>query len=384
MAVLSERVLSLPASPIRAMMAQAARYPDAIRLEMGEPDFTTPEPYLEAAFAAARGGGTHYTPTAGLPALRQAIADRVRADYGLTLDPHREVMVAVGAVGALAAACLAVIQPGDEVLVPDPGWPVYRSQVALAGGVVVPVPLREENGFHVRPEDLEARITPRTRAVIVNSPHNPTGAVLSEGEVRQIAAVADRHGLVVISDEVYEKLVYDGRRHFPMACIPEMRSRVITISAASKTYAMTGWRLGYAYARPEFISAMARVQECLVSCPASVSQHAALAALAGDQGPVERMRAEYDRRRRFLVEGLRRLPGVSCPVPEGAFYVFPNVKGLGRPSAELAQDLLVRARVVTVPGSGFGAAGEGYLRLSYATSLEALQEALDRLERFLT
>jgi aspartate/methionine/tyrosine aminotransferase len=383
MAVLSERVSWLPASPIRAMMAQAAGYSDAIHLEVGEPDFTTPEPYMEAAFAAARGGATHYTPTVGMPQLRRAIADRLLADYGLEVDPEREILVSVGAVGALAVACLAVIQPGDEVLVPDPGWPVYRSQVALAGGVVVPVPLREENGFHMRAEDVAARITPRTRALIINSPHNPTGAVLSEGELRQIAEVAHSRGLVIISDEVYEKLLYDGRRHFPMACIPEMRSQVITVSGVSKTYAMTGWRLGFAHAAPEVVSAMARIQECLASCPASVSQHAALAALAGDQGPVARMRAEYDQRRRFLVRELNRLPGVSCLMPEGAFYAFPNVAALGRPSAQLAQELLVRARVVTVPGSGFGNSGEGYLRLSYATSLEVLQEALRRLEMFL-
>lgn len=381
--LLSGRVSSLPASPIRAMMAKAARYPDAVRLEMGEPDFTTPEPYIEAAFGAARKGATHYTPTTGIPALRRAIAERLRADYGIERDPDREVMVTVGAVGALAAACLAVVQPGDEVLVPDPGWPVYRSQVALAGGVVVPVPLREENGFHMRAEDVEARITPRTRALIVNSPHNPTGAVLTEEELRAIAGVAHRHGLVVISDEVYEKLLYDGRRHFPLAAIPEIGPQLITISAVSKTYAMTGWRLGYACAAPELISAMARIQECLASCPPSVSQQAALAALAGDQAPVEAMRSEYDRRRRFLVEGLNRLPGVTCTTPEGAFYVFPSVRALGRPSAAVAEELLEREQVVTVPGSGFGEAGEGYLRLSYATSLEVLAEALRRLERFL-
>jgi len=381
--VLSGRAVSLPASPIRAMMAQAARFPDAIRLEMGEPDFTTPEPYMEAAFAAARGGATHYTPTVGIPELRRAIAARLQADYGLDVDPEREIMVSVGTVGALGVACLAVIQPGDEVLVPDPGWPVYRSQIALAGGVVVSVPLREENAFHMQPEDVEARITPRTRVLIINSPHNPTGAVLSEAELRGIAEVAYRHGLVVISDEVYEKLLYDGRRHFPLASIPEIRPQVITVSGVSKTYAMTGWRLGYAYATAELISAMARIQECLASCPSSVSQHAALAAIGGDQEPVARMWEQYERRRRFLVEGLNRLPGISCLMPEGAFYAFPSVKALGRPSAHLAQDLLVRGGVVTVPGSGFGEGGEGYLRLSYATSLEALREALHRMEKFL-
>lgn len=365
------------------MMAQAARFPDAIRLEVGEPDFTTPGPYMEAAFAAARGGATHYTPTAGIPELRRAIAARLRADYGLEVDPDREVLVTVGAVGALAAACLAVVRPGDEVLIPDPGWPVYRSQIALAGGVAVPVPLREECAFHLQAEDVESRITPRTRALILNSPHNPTGAVLAEEEIRRIAEVAYRHGLIVISDEVYEKLLYDGRRHFPPACIPELRPQIITISGVSKTYAMTGWRLGYAHGPAEIIGAMTRIQECLASCPASVSQQAALAAIAGDQGPVAAMREQYDRRRRFLVEGLNRLPGISCLMPEGAFYVFPNVRALGRTSMELAQDLLVRGRVVTVPGSGFGEAGEGYLRLSYATSLQALEEALHRLERFL-
>ncbi|MEW6399800.1 MAG: pyridoxal phosphate-dependent aminotransferase [Bacillota bacterium] len=382
MVVLSGRTTLLPASPIRAMMAQAACYPDAVRLEMGEPDFTTPVPYMEAAFAAARAGATHYTPTLGLPELRRAIAARVRTDYGLELDPDREILVSTGAVGALAVACLAVVEPGDEVLVPDPGWPVYRSQVALAGGVVVPVPLREENAFHLRAEDLEARITPRSRVLIVNSPHNPTGAVLGEGELREIADVAYRHGLVIISDEVYEKLLYDGRLHFPLAAVPEVRPRVITISGVSKTYAMTGWRLGYAHAVPEIISAMTRIQECLASCTSSLAQHAALAALAGDQGPVGEMHAQYDRRRRFLVEGLNRLPGISCLLPEGALYVFPSVGGRGHRSAELARELLARARVVTVPGSGFGEAGEGYLRLSYATSLEALEEALRRLERF--
>lgn len=366
------------------MMAQAALFPDAVRLEMGEPDFTTPEPYMEAAFAAARRGATHYTPTSGIRELRGAIATRLRADYGLEVDPDREVLVSVGAVGALGVACLAVVRPGDEVLVPDPGWPVYRSQIALAGGVAVPVPLREEMAFHMQAEDVESHITARTRALILNSPHNPTGAVLSEEETRRIAEVAHRHRLTVISDEVYEKLLYDGRRHFSLACIPEIRPQVITVSGVSKTYAMTGWRLGYAHASAEIISAMGRIQECLASCPASVSQHAALAAIGGDQGPVAEMREQYDRRRRFLVEGLNRLPGISCLMPEGAFYVFPSVKALGRPSAELAQELLVRARVVVVPGSGFGDAGEGYLRLSYATSLEALQAAVQRIESFLS
>lgn len=383
MDLLSERARSLPASPIREMMARAATIRDAVRLEMGEPDFTTPLSFIEQAFRAAREGATHYTPTTGLPALRQAVARHYERDYGIPTDPESEVMVTVGAVGALAVACLAILEPGDEAILPDPGWPVYRSQVLLAGARPVPVPLREELAFHLQAEDVEERVTPRTRAVFINSPHNPTGAVLSETELRALGEVAYRHGLTIISDEVYEHILYDGRRNFCLAAIPELRDRVITVSGVSKTYAMTGWRVGYVRAAPGLVAAMARIQECLASCPASISQQAALAALTGDQSEVEEMVGQYAFRRRLLVDGLNRLPGVSCRLPEGAFYAFPNVKRLGRPSAHLSRELLERTGVVTVPGAGFGAAGEGYLRLSYAASPATLEEALQRLGRYL-
>jgi len=350
-----------------------------IRLELGEPDFATPAHIVEAAVEALHRGATHYTPTAGIMPLRQAIADKLLRENGIPVDPATQVIATVGAVSALALSVQVLVQEGGEVLVPDPGWPNYVSHVVWAGGTPVHVPLPAENGFHLHRDILRRYVTPRTRAIIINSPSNPTGAVFTREEIEGIAAFAVEHDLVLISDEVYEKILFDGHTHYSPASNSDFRDHVITINSFSKTYAMTGWRLGYAAGPASLISAMTLLQEISVSCPNAATQEAGRVALSGPQDAVDDMVRHYTARRRLLVDGLNQIPGFSCRAPEGSFYVFANVSKFGK-AGDVAERLIREARVVTVPGTGFGPSGEGHVRLSFATSEENLREALRRLE----
>jgi len=376
---LSRRVETLPRSGIREMMALADATPGAIRLEAGEPSFSTPEHIIAAAFQDARDGYTKYTPNAGIASLRDAIADRhtKRLRRSVARD---EVFVATGATGALAAAILTIVEEGDEVLVPDPGWPNYRSIVQLAGGTPLPYVLHSERDFQPDLAELTDCFSARTKAIILNSPANPTGSMLSHRTLESIVALATRFDSYVVSDEVYEELVFDGYNHVS-AGLFDREGRVVVVSGCSKTYAMTGWRIGWAVADRRLVSLMGTLQEPLTACASSVSQRAAEAALRGPQSVVSEMRDAYQRRR-DLVCDLLRPAGYLAANPHGAFYAMVDLSSLGIPSRELARALLLEELVATAPGSTFGRAGEGMLRISLATSEDLLLEGCRRIVRF--
>ncbi len=357
---------------------QRTEMTDVIRLEVGEPDFNTPDYILEAVKADLDDGRyTHYTPVAGYPDLRRALAVAIHDDTGLTVDPEGEVVVTVGGASALYTAIMAVVDPGDEVLVPDPGYPQYTQQVLLAGGTPVFYGLREANGFQPDLAELRSLITARSKMLILNSPHNPTGGTISNETQASIAALAQERDLLVLADDVYHALMYDGA-YRSIAALPGMFERTVTINSFSKTYAMTGWRLGYAFGPQPIIWEMVKLQSFILSCPTSVSQRAALAALTQSRA-TEEMVAEYRRRRDWLVAALNDLPGFRCHRPAGAFYVFPNISAFGLSSEEFCARLLQATHVTSVPGSAFGPTGEGHLRMSYATSMESLQTAVERI-----
>ena len=360
---------------------------DMIALSAGEPDFDTPEHIKEAAKKALDEGFTKYTsPPSGIPELKAAVCARFRTDNGLDYAPE-EVVVNNGAKHSLALAVAAVMNPGDEMVIPTPYWVTFTEQPKLVGADPVIVETRDEEGLKLTPEQLRAALTPRTRMVLINSPSNPSGAVYSRDELTALGEVALEHGLYVLSDEIYEKLVYDGVEHVSTAQLsPELKARTIIVNGVSKTYAMTGWRIGYAAGPGDVIGLMDKAQSQTVSHPSSISQKAAVAALEGPQEMVEEMRLEYDRRRRFVVDRLNGLEGVTCALPLGAFYVYPDVSayfGLGtgdrviKDVTDLCDYLLDEARIACVPGPGFGT--EAHFRLSYATSMENLRRAMDRL-----
>ncbi|RLF10458.1 MAG: pyridoxal phosphate-dependent aminotransferase [Thermoprotei archaeon] len=377
----SERTLAIKSSGIRRLFDLAQRTPGVISLGIGEPDQDTPVHVKEAAKKALDEGYTHYTPNAGFPDLREALAEKLRLDNGIDAAPDEVIVTGGGGTGALMLSALCLINPGDEVLLPDPGFVVYEAVVLMAGGKPVYVPLKEEDGFRMLPSEVEKRITSKTKCIIVNTPSNPTGGVLEEEDLKGIADLAVKHDLYVISDEVYEKLVYDGHRHLSIASLPRMKERTVTVNSFSKTYAMTGWRIGYAAAPKELIDQMVKLQQFTMVHAPAVSQRAALAALKGPQDFVKEMAEEYDKRRRFIVDRLNSIEGLSCLRPKGAFYVFLNIKKLGMRSEEVAMALLERAKVVTVPGVAFGPGGEGYLRISYSRPIDQLEEACSRIEK---
>jgi len=374
----SSRSQAVPWSGVRKMFDLAQRYKDVVNLSVGEPDFGTPQHIVDAAVDAMKAGYTHYTPNAGLMELREAIAEKLRRENGIEADPATEIIATVGGMGALSLAVLATINPRDEVLIPNPSFASYEAQVILAGAKPTPLPLKEENGFSINSSDVVSRISPRTKALMINSPSNPTGAVMSEKELRNVAQIACEHGLMVISDEAYESLLYDEAKHLSIASLPEMMDRTISIYTFSKTYAMTGWRIGYAVADEAIIREMIKLQEHIAAHPSSISQKAAVAALRGPQDCVREMVKEYEERRNMIFDEVNEISGITSLKPKGAFYLFPNVSKLGS-SLDLAMYLLEKARVVTVPGTAFGECGEGYLRLSYATSKENIAEARSRI-----
>ena len=350
---------------------------EIIHLEIGEPDFDTPAHIREAAKRALDSGATHYGPAAGLPELREAIAKDVGATRNIPVTPD-EIVVTPGAKPIMYFVITALVNPGDEVIYPNPGFPIYESVINFVGGVPVPIPLREETGFGFDLDLLERRASSRTKLIIINSPQNPTGGVLEPDQLGRIAEIAKRYRIPVLADEIYKSFLYDGE-FTSITRFPGMEGLVIILDGFSKAYAMTGWRLGYGVMPAALAEHVTRLMVNSNSCTASFTQIAGIAALQGDQTPVAEMVAEFKRRRDLIVEGLNRLPGVSCRKPRGAFYVFPNVKGLGRPSAEVAEILLQEAGVAALGGTAFGEYGEGYLRLSYANSEANLRAALDRI-----
>jgi aspartate/methionine/tyrosine aminotransferase len=377
----SGRAEAIPWSGIRKMFNLADQSPDAVNLCVGQPGFDTPSHIIAAATRALEEGQTQYTPGLGIRKLREAISRKAWRDNGVEADADTEVMVTAGAMEGVMLSLLAVVDLGDDVVIGDPCYTNYPGQIELAGGRPVTVPVLESNGFRMDPGDIESAITQRTRLLMINSPANPTGTVLEMEDLLAIAEIARRRDIFVLSDEPYERLTYDGVEHISLACLPGMKERTISVFTLSKTYAMTGFRLGYVVGPPKVIDVMHKLQEDVVSCIPAFVQQAGVAALDGPQDCVHRMVEEYDRRRKLVVQALNRIDGVSCLMPRGAFYAFPNVSNLGRTSEEVALHLLESSRVVCVPGTAFGAGGEGHLRLSYASSMEHLEEGLSRITK---
>jgi aspartate/methionine/tyrosine aminotransferase len=351
-----------------------------VHLEIGEPDFDTPAPIREAAKRALNEGFTHYGPSAGMPEVREAIAAFISRDRGLRTTAD-QVVVTPGGKPILTFAIMACVDPGDEVIVPNPGFPIYESVVRFLGAKPVPLVLREDRGFRVGAADLEPLLTSRTRMVVLNSPHNPTGSVLSPRDLDEMASLLRDRDLFVLSDEIYSKILYEGV-HESIATRPGMAEKTILLDGFSKTYAMTGWRLGYGVMNPVLAKHVARLATNVYSCATSFVQRAALTALEGPQDEVKAMIAEFGRRREAIVEGLNAIPGVRCLKPAGAFYVFPNIGALHMKSAEAERLLLEEAGVAALSGTAFGSHGEGYLRFSYANSIENIREALRRIGAF--
>lgn len=382
---ISARAAALPASPIRRFFEIANTLDDVISLSIGEPDFVTPEPILEAGVAALRRGSTAYTDNSGILQLREAILAHLRKFYDCpAYDARGEVLITVGVSEATALAFDALLDPGDEVIVPQPCFVSFTAAVELAGGVPVPIATRVEDQFKVTAAQIEEAVTARTKVLMLSYPNNPTGAVLDETDLLAIAEVAERHDLLVISDEIYDRLVYGGHRHVMFAGLPGMRDRTIHLGGFSKDYAMTGWRIGFAMGPADILGSMRRIHQYLIMSAPTIAQEAAIAAVTLPEAEehVLRMRGEYDARRRVIVDGLNNL-GLSCFEPRGAFYCFPSIVNSGMDDMEFAERLLVEEQVALIPGSAFGAGGDGYVRCCYAAAMEDIEEALRRLHRFM-
>ena len=377
---LSPAVKAIPPSGIRRFFDIAAEMKGVISLGVGEPDFVTPWHIRESCIYGLNRGYTSYTSNAGLLELREEIAKSLYNDYQVTYDPRTEVLVTVGVSEGLDLAMRALLGPGDEVLIPEPCYVSYKSCVTLAGGTAIPVQTKIENEFRITAEELEDFVTPRTKVLLIGYPNNPTGAVMSREDLASIALFAKKHDLIVISDEIYAKLTYDGT-HTCFASLPDMAERTITLNGFSKAYAMTGWRIGYAASNPDFIAAMTKIHQYTMLCTPITAQVAAIEALKRGQKNVEAMTAEYNQRRRLILNGFRQM-GLDCFEPKGAFYVFPSIKSTGLTSMEFAEQLLYAEKVALVPGNVFGECGEGFIRCSYATSTANIKEALLRIERF--
>lgn len=361
----------------RALEAQGR---NVVHLEIGEPDFDTPANIVEAGCRALKEGFTHYGPSPGLPALREAIAEDFTRRRGVEVSPE-QVVVTPGGKPIMFFMMLALLEDGDEAIYPNPGFPIYESMIRTAGAKAVPLPLREENEFRLDVDELASLVTPATKLVIVNSPQNPTGGVLTGADLQQVAELCAERGLWLLSDEIYSRMLYEGEHDTPLRYGDP--ARIVVLDGFSKTYAMTGWRLGYGIMSKEFAVPMARLQTNATSCTAAMTQMAGVEALRGPQDAVDRMVAEFRRRRDVIVDGLNALPGVSCRRPRGAFYVFPNIRGTGLGSKELETRLLDEAGVACLSGTSFGKQGDGYLRFSYANSVDNIREALARFGRFL-
>ena len=362
----------------RALEAQGR---PMIHLQIGEPDFDTPAHVRDAAKRALDEGATHYAPFPGIPELRKAIAEDVTRRKGFPADPS-QVFVTVGGKGVMLYAILGLVDPGDEVIVPDPGYPIYESLTRFVGATAVPIPIRMENEFRLDVEELARLITPRTRLLIINSPANPTGGVLTRADLERIAELAEEHDLWVMADEIYGRILYDGAEHISFASLPGMADRTIVLDGFSKTFAMTGWRLGYAVVPEPLKEVYGELVINTISCAPTFAQVGAVQALVGPQDDVDAMVVEFKARRDLVVEGLNEINGIKCATPLGAFYAFPDISGTGLTGAEFAERLLTEADVCVLAGTAFGGVGSEHIRISYANSRENLTEALNRMSRF--
>lgn len=367
-------------SLIRRLAAALMMLKDVIVLAGGDPDFPTPSHIVEAAVKALKEGVTHYTPTQGIPQLREAIAAYYKK-FSVEVNPEKEVIVTPGSQQALYLTLACTVEPGDEVLIPDPSYLVYVPTVRFLGGKPVRFALKAE-GFHLDLEEIKARITDRSKILILCSPNNPTGTVFTEEELKGVAELAEEHDLLVISDEIYSEFVWDGRRYVSMASIPGMKERTVVVVSFSKTFAMTGWRLGYLIAPGGLVEQMLKIQGNMVLCPTAHVQVAGVAALTGPWEPIKKMAEEYNRRREYLVKRLNEIEGINCPRPEGAFYLFPDISEVSKSSVEFCEGLMKEKRVAIVPGSAFGPHGEGHVRIPLVKPIEVLEEAAKRIEDY--
>jgi aspartate aminotransferase len=355
---------------------------EIVHLEIGEPDFDTPRNIKEAAMKALDAGHTHYTPSSGLPEVKQVIAEHVSKTRGLDVKPE-EIVVTPGAKPVMFFSLLALVSPGNEVMYPNPGFPAYEALIKFVDAKPVPIPLKEENGFSFDPEYVKEKISKRTKMIILNSPENPTGGIIPRKDLKAVAdCLEDRNDVFVLSDEIYSKIVYEGKPE-SISQFPGMKEKTIILDGFSKTYAMTGWRLGYGAMRKDLAAKMAQLMTNSNSCTNAFVQLAGVEALKGPQTELEKMVAEFRRRREVIVEGLNKIKGLTCTKPHGAFYAFPNITSTRMNSRKLADDLLQKAGVAVLPGISFGQYGEGYLRLSFANSVENIKKALDRIEKYL-
>lgn len=380
---LSKRVAGLKPSGIRKFFDIAATMKDVISLGIGEPDFTTPKPILDAGIRSLQNGETHYTSNAGRMELREAISQNLQKLYNVKYDPANEIIATVGVSEALYLTFTAILEPGDEVIIPTPCFVSYQAEVILAGGVPIEIPARLENNFTIDPADIRKAITPKTKIIFIGYPSNPTGAVAPRDVMIEIGKIAEEFDLLVVSDEIYDRLVYD----FEHVCFPalsdSLRERTILLGGFSKDYAMTGWRIGYACGPEDIIKGLVRIHQYTIMSAPTTAQDAAIEALKSGEPYVQEMVTEYDRRRRLLVAGLNRL-GLSTFEPKGAFYAFPNIRASGMDDETFAEKLLREERVAVVPGNAFGPGGDGFVRACYATSYEQIEEALRRMERFMS
>ncbi len=380
MSFVSEKSKKTPRSVIREMFAMQTGLTDVVSFALGEPDFTSPKHIIDATVASFQRGETHYTPNAGIPALREAVAQSYQ-ERGLNYKPE-EILIGSGAISVLCLACTAILDIGDEVLLPDPGWANYSGLIMQVGAVPVPVRVKEANGFMYDLEDLRAAITPKTKMILINSPSNPTGGVASAENLRQIADLVKEKDLYVLTDEIYHELLWSDEPYTSIASFPGMKERTLIVDGFSKKYAMTGFRLGYGAGPEEVIATMTKLLENVLSSVNEGIQWGGVAALTGDQSPVEEMKEQYRRRRQIIVEGLNAIDRISCLAPMGAFYAFPNISKTGLSSRDFAIRLLKEKHTVVVPGTGFGEGGEGFVRISYATSEENIREGLKRIAEF--
>lgn len=380
---LSYRDTDITQSPIRAMFNKALGMTDVVSFTVGEPDFETPYHIVEAAVDALRAGEHRYTPNAGILPLRKAIAKSVKASHGLSYDPESQIIVTAGGMEGLMLLMLTILDPGDEVILCDPCWTNYSRQVLIAGGVPKFVEVTAQTGFQYDPSALEAAITPKTKAFVINSPANPTGGMADIELLKAYAEIAKRHDLYVISDEVYSALTYDGVRCESIASLPGMAERTCIVNSFSKTYAMTGWRVGFTLGPEDIIDCMVRLQENVAACVNSAAQFGAIAALEGTKEPLKEMLAQYTRRRQIVVEGFAAINGLTCFAPQGAFYAFVDISATGMEAEGFAMDLLEKGKVIVVPGHAFGESSSRYIRLSFATSEENIREGLKRIGNYM-
>ena len=378
---ISQRVNRVPPSGIRRFFDIAATMEDVISLGIGEPDFRSPHPVIEGGITSLNQGHTGYTSNSGMIELREAVADYIDTLYGVKYNPENEILITVGVSEGTYLAMTAFIDPDDEVIIPEPSFVSYAPEVIFAGGCPVFVPTYADNGFQVTAQDIEARLTPRTKAILLCYPNNPTGGVLEKETIEELARMADRHDLMIISDEVYDRLVYD-MDHIQFASLPKMRERTIVLNGFSKSHAMTGWRLGYAAGSADLIDAMRKIHQYTIMSAPTMAQHAALEGLQQGDSAVLMMRDEYNRRRKLLYKSFNEM-GLSCFEPKGAFYIFPSIKSTGMDDLTFCEKLLKEQEVAVIPGSAFGPSGRGHVRACYATSYDKLEEAMERVGRFM-